>query len=244
MPVLAPTKQPRVRRVRVTSAECNYKIELYGRGWLWGVHGQFNFQQDFQRSNAAAAPQNEFSGVIAFFNALPPSNSNDAIKIHFSWAAIHVEQLQLQWTVWMIPKCDWHFSPWVWCAFSFLLESHPQHLPPSLGSRLSFRSTSLTLMMRITSLIRPSFCTKLGRYGTLAPVLQTRLCSPPATTKVSPSVSLYGQLLFVASLGVTSLCFAPISFLYFCPPPTAVLPATRHLHLIIQFAFSFSAVDV
>lgn len=27
-------------------------------------------------------------------------------------------------------------------------------------------------------------------------------------------------------------------------PPTAVLPATHHLHLIIQFAFSFSAVNV
>ncbi|KAG7264160.1 hypothetical protein CRUP_038188 [Coryphaenoides rupestris] len=38
-------------------------------------------------------------------------------------------------------------------------------------------------MMRITSLTRTCSCTKPERYGTLAPVLRIRPCSPPATTK-------------------------------------------------------------
>lgn len=89
---------------------------------------------------------------------------------------------------WMIQKRDSHFSPWV-CRGGFLAFFFHSGRFRLSGSRLSSRSTSLTLMMRITSLIRLSFCTKLGRYGTLAPVLQTRLCLPPATTKVSPTVS-------------------------------------------------------
>lgn len=70
----------------------------------------------------------------------------------------------------------------------------------------SFRSTSLTLMMRITSLIRMSSCTKLGRYGTLLPVLQIRLCLARATTKVCPTTSF---CLFTASL-----CFFLVSLLF------------------------------
>lgn len=111
---------------------------------------------------------------------------------------------------------------------------------PSFHSRhsASFRSTSLTLMMRITSLIRLSFCTKLGRYGTLAPVLQTRLCLPPATTKVSPTVSfclrLHSPPLRASCCPILLFfCFSVSTLVQPAPPPPSC-----HLRLITQFASS------
>lgn len=72
--------------------------------------------------------------------------------------------------------------------------------------------------MRITSLIRTSFCTKLGRYGTSAPVLQIRLCLPPAITKVSPTVSfclwLHSLPLYVP---LFSVCIYYILLLFLFP---------------------------
>lgn len=82
----------------------------------------------------------------------------------------------------------------------------------SLCLCFSSRSTSLTLMMRITSLIRMSFCTKLGRYGTLAPVLQIRPCLPPAITKVSPTVSFCFWLHLLHLYSSCLSLFLPLSF--------------------------------
>lgn len=94
------------------------------------------------------------------------------------------------------------------CCRSFILSISP------LCSRFSSRFTSLTLMMRITSLIRMSFCTKLGRYGTLAPVLQIRLCLPPAITKVSPTVSFCLWLLSLPLLASCCSIFFSLLFIF------------------------------
>ena len=96
----------------------------------------------------------------------------------------------------------WREEHTVFLSSGFILNTS---LPHCLCLSVISRSTSLTLMMRITSLIRMSFCTKLGRYGTLAPVLQIRLCLPPAITKVSPTVSL---CLWLYSLPLSSACFS------------------------------------
>lgn len=82
-------------------------------------------------------------------------------------------------------------------------------------------------MMRITSLIRMSFCTKLGRYGTLAPVLQIRLCLPPAITKVSPTVSF---CLWLHSLPLKASCFSILLLVF--------------LTLCLYFIFLFFSLSV
>lgn len=114
-------------------------------------------------------------------------------------AIIHVEQLEFDYA-WLRLAFLWLMS----LRLEVQLQPHAQLISP-LCFCFSFRFTSLTLMMRTTSLIRTSFCTKLGRYGTLAPVLRIRLCLPPAITKVSPTVSF---CLWLQSLLPQTSCFS------------------------------------
>lgn len=89
---LAPSTPPPVQYVCVTSAEPpNYKIELYGeeRRWTYTV-------SLISSEICKDQTQHHTAELIRRHNYIfqrGHSNSNYVIKIHFSNAAVHVEQL-------------------------------------------------------------------------------------------------------------------------------------------------------
>lgn len=117
--------------------------------------------------------------------------------------------------------CCWPLS--VSLSLSRSPSLSPPHLSFSLLLSPSHRSTSLTLMMRITSLVRASCSTRQGRYGTSVPVLQIKPCWRPATTKVRLPTALPLHLSFFLLLSLSVCLSHSLSLIFFSLFPVFML---------------------